>query len=61
MFGLIRGLTDAVATIVTAPVKILDRETGREVEKATKTILRTPTDAAEKLKRAALMEDGCID
>lgn len=57
MFDILRSLTDAVATIATAPVKILDRETGKEVEKATKTVLRTPTDAAEKLKRAILFED----
>ena len=57
MFDILRDLTDAVATVVTAPVKILDRETGEDVKKATKKILRTPVDVVEKAKRVVLFED----
>lgn len=56
MFDLLRKITNAAATIVTAPISLIDPTVGKQTKKAVRKIVETPIDLAEEAKKAILDE-----
>ena len=52
MFGLLRRVIDAAATVVATPVIMMDSAAGHEMKRALKTIAEAPVDIVEEVVEA---------